>query len=184
MAQVWVRADGQGGHRLEAGGASYPCQVGRSGITASKREGDGATPVGCFPLRLVYYRPDRLAPPSTRLPLRALTPQDGWCDDPAHPDYNRPVALPFAASHEALWRDDGVYDLIVVLGHNDDPPRPGLGSAIFLHLSREDGGPTAGCVALTLPDLLRVLADAAPGDALCVDPSLPESAPEETVHAV
>lgn len=160
------------GHALAWRGRRYPCQIGRGGIRADKREGDGGTPVGCFALRRVYYRPDRLPAPVTGLPVTAMAPDDGWCDDPAHPGYNRPVRLPFAASHEAMWREDGVYDVVVVLGHNDDPPRPGLGSAVFLHVSRPDGGPTAGCVALTLPDLLTILADATPDDRLCVpDPA-------------
>ena len=90
----------------------------------------------------------------------------GWCDDPAHPDYNRQVVLPFAASHEELWREDQIYDLVVVLGYNDDPVIPGKGSAIFLHLAREDFSPTEGCVACARTDLLDLLRTAKPGDAL------------------
>ena len=94
--------------------------------------------------------------------MATLRPEDGWCDDPDDAAYNRPVRLPYAASHERLWRDDGIYDVIVVLGHNDDPPVPGRGSAIFLHVARPDYGPTAGCVALALADLLTVLREADP----------------------
>ena len=86
--------------------------------------------------------------PASGLPVRALAPDDGWCDDPAHGDYNRPVKLPFAASHEVLWRDDHLYDVIVVVGHNDEPPRAGLGSAIFIHCATADYAPTEGCIAL------------------------------------
>ncbi|HEX7760428.1 MAG TPA: L,D-transpeptidase family protein, partial [Caulobacteraceae bacterium] len=97
-----------------------------------------------------------------------IAPSDGWCDAPADPAYNRPVTLPYPASAEHLWREDHVYDLIVVLGHNDDPPVAGMGSAIFLHLARPDYAPTEGCVALSRPDLERVLAMARPGDALTI----------------
>lgn len=138
-------------------GKSYPCSLGRSGIVTDKHEGDGGTPTGTYPLRYVYYRPDRLEAPETSLNLVPLTPQMGWCDEPAHADYNREIQLPFAASHEELWREDHVYDVIIVIGHNDSPPVPGNGSAIFLHLERPEKTPTAGCVALTLPDMLEVL---------------------------
>ena len=140
-------------------GRSYACRIGRAGVAgpSEKREGDLKTPSGRFPLRCVYYRPDRLAPPKTLLPVIALTPEDGWCDDPAHPLYNQPVKLPFDGRHEKLWREDHVYDLIIPLGYNDDPIIPGAGSAIFMHLMREDGVGTEGCVALALADLLAVL---------------------------
>lgn len=145
---------------LSFGGLRFRCALGKGGVRpeAEKREGDGATPLGRYPLRQVFFRADRLAAPQTRLPLQVLTPQDGWCDDPLDPAYNRFVTLPYGASHEKLWRDDAVYDLIVVLGHNDDPPIPGLGSAIFMHVARPDYSGTEGCVALALPDLLALLA--------------------------
>lgn len=142
------------------------CAIGRSGIAARKQEGDGVTPVGLFPLRRALYRPDRVEALETALPVAPIGPEDGWCDDPADPAYNRPVTLPCAASHERMWRDDRLYDIVVVLGHNDDPPVPRLGSAIFLHVAREDYGPTEGCVALTPDDLRRLLADCRPGDAM------------------
>jgi L,D-peptidoglycan transpeptidase YkuD (ErfK/YbiS/YcfS/YnhG family) len=153
------------------GGRRFRCALGPAGPRRDKREGDGATPVGRFPLRRVLYRADRVAMPVTGLPAQALTPQDGWCDDPADPAYNRPVRLPHGGRHEKLWRDDGVYDVIVVIGHNDDPPVPGQGSAVFLHVARTGYPPTEGCVALALGDLLAVLAEAAPGDALVVEAS-------------
>lgn len=144
------------------------CALGRGGVRPDKREGDGATPVGVFPLRRVLYRADRLPAPRTGLPVAAIDPADGWCDDPEDPAYNRPVRLPHPARHEALWRDDPVYDLILVIGHNDDPVVPGAGSAVFVHLAREDWRPTEGCVALACPNLLALLRDAAPGDRLIV----------------
>ncbi len=147
------------------------CAIGRAGVARDKREGDGATPIGCFPMRRVLYRADRMMPPPTALPALALAPDDGWCDDAGDAMYNRQVRLPRAGRHEALWREDALYDLIVVLGHNDDPPAPGAGSAVFLHVAEGDYRPTAGCVALALEDLRRVLAGAAPGDRVCVGSS-------------
>ncbi len=145
------------GHLLFAG-KTYRAALGRAGIRFRKQEGDLATPAGTMPLRRVLYRADRVGAPACAVPVQPLARDDGWCDDPAHAEYNRPVRLPFAASAEALWRDDPVYDIVGVLGWNDDPVRPGLGSAIFLHLARPDYAPTEGCVALDQADLRAVLA--------------------------
>ena len=153
---------------LTFGDRRFACTLGRSGITSNKTEGDGATPAGCFTIHRVLFRPDRMESPITALPVTLLRPDDGWCDDPRDPAYNQPITLPYRASAEALWRDDGVYDVIVVLGHNDDPPVPGAGSAIFVHVTRENGAPTEGCVALALADLLAMLGACAPGDQLFV----------------
>ena len=141
-------------------GRSLRCALGRAGITADKREGDGATPAGAFAMRRVLYRPDRETPPQTVLAAAPLDPADGWCDAPDDAAYNRPVRLPYPASAETLWRADAAYDLIVVLGHNDAPVVPGRGSAIFLHLAQPDYRPTEGCVAVSRADLLAVLAEA------------------------
>jgi L,D-peptidoglycan transpeptidase YkuD (ErfK/YbiS/YcfS/YnhG family) len=143
---------------LTIGRHSMRVALGRGGIVPEKREGDGGTPVGVLPLRRIYYRPDRERVPVCAVSVRALQPHDGWCDDPRHPDYNRAVTLPIDASAETLWRDDHVYDIIGVLGWNDDPVVPGRGSAIFLHLARPNYEPTEGCVALAADDLRRVLA--------------------------
>lgn len=152
-------------------GHEAPCALGREGVCAAakKREGDGRTPAGLWPVRAVWWRPDRSPAPETALPTRPITPHDGWCDDPADPAYNRPVRLPYPSSAERLWREDGVYDLVVELGYNDDPVVPGAGSAIFLHLVRPGFLPTEGCVALAEADLRAFLRDARPGDALRVD---------------
>lgn len=149
------------------------CALGRGGVAISKREGDGATPVGNFPLRRVMYRPDRLPRPETALPVTALGPRQGWCDDPGHPAYNRPVTLPFPASHEKLWRADALYDVVVELGYNDVPVVPGKGSAIFLHVAGPDYSPTQGCVALVLADLLDLLVDCGADARLIVGASGP-----------
>lgn len=148
---------------LAAGRWLVPCALGRSGIAVTKREGDGATPAGTWPLRHVLYRPDRVVRPLTGLPIFGLAVDDGWCDSPDDPCYNRPVKLPYSASAEALWRDDHLYDLVVVIGYNDDPPVAGRGSAIFLHLATDDFGPTAGCLAVGRADMLRLLPCLGPG---------------------
>lgn len=142
---------------LVAEGERWRCALGRGGIIENKREGDGGTPVGSFRLRRLWVRPDRGPLPECPLPTRAISPEDGWCDDPDSPDYNRPLTLPTQFGHERMWRDDGLYDRVVELGYNDDPPIPGLGSAIFLHCAREGYLPTEGCIALARPDLDAVL---------------------------
>lgn len=148
---------------LTFAGRTVRCALGRGGVRADKREGDGATPAGCFALRRVLYRADRVARPDTVLPAGEIGRADGWCDDPEDADYNRPVTLPHAARAETMWRDDRLYDIVVVLGHNDDPPVPGAGSAIFLHVAHPEYRPTEGCVALALSDL-RDLLSACDGD--------------------
>ncbi len=138
-------------------GRSFDCALGKGGLSNDKREGDGASPIGRFLIRPGYYRADRLDRPETRLSMSALSKEDGWSDDPRDPAYNTHVLKPWAYSHEDLWREDAVYDVIIPLGYNDDPPVPGLGSAIFMHVARDGYAPTEGCVALNLPDLLTVL---------------------------
>ncbi len=105
------------------------------------------------------------------LESRPIDQGDGWCDDPADPAYNTPVRLPYSGRHERLWRDDRLYDLVIVVGYNDAPVIPGRGSAIFIHLATADYAPTAGCVALALGDLQRLAAACAPGDDLVVEPA-------------
>ncbi len=146
---------------LNFGDKAYACALGRSGVIQSsrKKEGDGATPAGTYMLRECWYRADRLERPMCALVTRQIRQDDGWCDDPGHPTYNRHVRLPFPASHETLWREDETYDLIVPLGYNDDPVVPGKGSAIFLHVARPGYPPTAGCVALARTDLLELLTE-------------------------
>jgi L,D-peptidoglycan transpeptidase YkuD (ErfK/YbiS/YcfS/YnhG family) len=153
---------------LDIAGRRVRCALGPTGIKPAglKREGDGASPAGVWPIREVIYRPDRGPPPAAAFRVRAMAPDDGWCDAPTDPAYNRPVKLPYPASAERLWRDDGIYDIVVVLGHNDDPPVPGMGSAIFLHLCRPGYPPTQGCVAISRPDLEDLLDQAQPGDAV------------------
>jgi L,D-peptidoglycan transpeptidase YkuD (ErfK/YbiS/YcfS/YnhG family) len=154
---------------LICGDTSVRCALGRSGVIAAKdkREGDGASPIGIWPIRRVMLRADKLAIPATSLPISAIAPDDGWCDAPDDPNYNRPVKHPYPVSAERMWRDDDLYDVVVILGHNDDPVVTGMGSAIFLHCAHSDYKPTAGCVALARPDLIALLGVAKPGD--CVE---------------
>jgi L,D-peptidoglycan transpeptidase YkuD (ErfK/YbiS/YcfS/YnhG family) len=142
--------------------------VGRSGVRVDKREGDGATPAGTYPLLVVLYRPDRIAQPASHLPVRALAPDDGWVDDPADANYNRLVMLPYPASAERLWREDNLYDALVVIGYNTDPIIPGAGSAIFLHVAAPDFAPTAGCVAVAKDVLLGLLPLLGPGSRITI----------------
>ncbi|CAF2476484.1 unnamed protein product [Rotaria sp. Silwood2] len=142
---------------LHFAGRHLPSAIGRSGVRVDKHEGDGGTPSGFLSLRRILYRSDRLDSPKTSLKCEPLTENDGWCDDAAHQDYNRQIRLPHPASHERLWLDNQLYDIIGVLGYNDDPIIPGRGSAIFLHVARPDMQPTDGCIALSLDDLCWVL---------------------------
>jgi len=156
------------GYQATYGGKTWRCAVGRGGLASNKREGDGTSPIGSWPIRQIFYRADRLdKAPSKAFTCMPIDRQDGWCDAPEHPDYNRSVRLPFAASHEEMWRDDHLYDVVVVLGHNDDPVVPGAGSAVFLHVARPEYSPTAGCAALSEKDLLEFLVLAGPDTRLC-----------------
>jgi L,D-peptidoglycan transpeptidase YkuD (ErfK/YbiS/YcfS/YnhG family) len=157
--QISVRGLSAGARRgiVSFKGLRFPCALGRSGRRTGKREGDGATPIGSFKLRKAYYRRDRLGRPRTGLPLSAILRGDGWCDEPADRNYNRPVCHPYAASAEHLWREDHLYDLVVVIACNDVPRVRGRGSAIFMHIAGPDLAPTAGCVALSRPHLLRLM---------------------------
>ena len=148
---------------LVLGGERFRAAYGRGGIRRDKQEGDDATPAGVLPVRRLLYRADRIAKPVSSLRpvsllrIEPIAPTDGWCDDSSSPSYNRRVTLPFDARCEELWRSDSLYDLVGVLGWNDDPVRKGFGSAIFLHIATPDYAPTEGCIALALPDLVRAL---------------------------
>ncbi|KAB7644915.1 L,D-transpeptidase family protein [Polymorphobacter fuscus] len=157
---------------VEAFNEAVPAVFGRAGTIAAdaKREGDGASPIGAWPVRAALLRPDRMAAPATALPWRWLRADDGWSDDAADPAYNRPVRHPHRFGAERLWRDDGAYDIIIVLGHNDRPPLAPLGSAIFFHCTRPDRRPTQGCVAVDRPVLARWLDRLQPGDRLVIAP--------------
>ena len=134
--------------RLVAGPLSLPCALGAGGPTHRKREGDGGTPVATMRVLGILYRPDHGRRPLSGVPVRPIGRDDGWCDDPASPRYNRPVRLPYRPSHERMWRDDHLYDIVFDLDWNRGPIRRGRGSAIFLHAARPGFLPTEGCVAI------------------------------------
>lgn len=143
---------------LIAGALALPVALGRGGIKANKREGDGATPRGAFRLRRLWWRADRHPRPRTQLPVRRIRPDDGWCEDPHDRHYNRPVAVPDDSKADRLTRKDHLYDFIIELDHNTRPRIAGRGSAVFIHVARPGFAPTAGCIALTMPALRRLLA--------------------------
>lgn len=151
----------QSGH-LRCGDSTFRCRLGRSGVLKNKQEGDGATPAGRFALRYLLYRADRISPPKTALKKTPIGKDDGWCDEPTDAFYNRAVTLPYSASAEKMWRDDHQYDVVIVIGHNDDPVVAGGGSAVFIHLLSDDGGPTAGCIALCPNDMAEILTRVGP----------------------
>ena len=166
--ELIVRASSRHEALLECGLLAHRAAMSAAGIGIKRAEGDGITPAGVFPLRRVLYRADRMKRPQTGLPLSVIAGDDGWCDAPRDPAYNRPVKLPYRTSAETLWRVDHLYDLVVVLGFNDAPVVLGAGSAIFLHVARPDHGSTQGCVALVADDLLEVLKVLRPGDTISI----------------
>jgi L,D-peptidoglycan transpeptidase YkuD (ErfK/YbiS/YcfS/YnhG family) len=169
------------GRKLTFGNKIYVCAIGKGGFSTDKKEGDGCTPLGIFSLRELWYRADKIPAPQTHLPIKIIHENDGWCDDPKSPDYNRYIRLSpslrggiddaaiqtgllrcarndkYNFSHEKLWRADDVYDLIIPIGYNDKNIVAGKGSAIFIHVARENYEPTEGCIALRLADLLEIL---------------------------
>src|SRR4030081_888842 len=164
LSAIWIRAAAGAISRgwLTAGGHTLPVALGRRGIKANKREGDGGTPRGTFrPLQL-GGRADRHPSPPTFLPARAIRPEDAWCEDPETRHYNQPVRLPQDRGGDRLTRDDQLYDFIVEIDHNNTPRVAGRGSAVFLHLARVNFGPTAGCVSMTKSAMLHLLARLGP----------------------
>ena len=151
---------------LLAFGRRLPCTIGRGDITSDKREGDGATPAGVLRIVALYYRPDRMTPPA--LWALPIGPRDLWSDDPRDPAYNSAVTAPHGFSHEMLRRADPQYDLVLVTDWNRASPVPGIGSAIFLHRWRRPCAPTAGCIALSPPDLDWLATRLRPGTRLMI----------------
>ncbi len=154
---------------LMAGGQTVPVALGRGGIRADKREGDGGTPKGTFRPRQLWWRADRHSRPRTFLPIRAIKPEDAWCEDPRSRHYNRPMRLDRECGGDRLRRDDHLYDFIVEIDHNTRPRVAGRGSAVFLHLARPDFSPTAGCVSMTRSAMLRLLARLGPETRIVIE---------------
>ena len=154
---------------LIAGPLSLPVALGRGGVKANKREGDGATPRGTFRLKRLWWRADRRPRPATLLPARRIKPDDGWCEDPSDRHYNQPVKVPPGSKADRLTRADALYDFIIELDHNTRPRVAGRGSAVFIHAARPGFAPTAGCVALELNSLRRLLGKIGPRTKIVVD---------------
>jgi L,D-peptidoglycan transpeptidase YkuD (ErfK/YbiS/YcfS/YnhG family) len=147
---------------LSAGPRFTKVALGRAGIKANKREGDGATPAGCYRLVRLWWRPDRLPRPRTLLPVRPIRAQDGWCEDPSDRRYNRPIMISPGQPGDRLRRADALYDLIIEIDHNTRPRVAGRGSAVFVHVARTDLAPTAGCVSLPIHTLRQLVARLGP----------------------
>jgi L,D-peptidoglycan transpeptidase YkuD (ErfK/YbiS/YcfS/YnhG family) len=154
---------------LIAGPLALPVALGRGGIKANKREGDGATPRGRFRLKQLWWRADRHPRPATLLPVQRIGADDGWCEDPADRRYNRPVKLAPGSAADRLKRGDHLYNYIVELDHNTRPRIKGRGSAVFIHAARPGFAPTAGCIALRLTALRQLLARLGPHTRIVVD---------------
>jgi L,D-peptidoglycan transpeptidase YkuD (ErfK/YbiS/YcfS/YnhG family) len=161
---IRVRRGPAGGSRgvLLAGQHAIPVVLGRRGIAADKREGDGSTPRGRFGMVRLWWRADRLPRPTTRLPARRIDPALAWCEDPADRRYNRPFRRSANEPGDRLWRDDRLYDLVIEISHNTRPRVAGRGSAVFIHVARPDRSATAGCVALDARELRRLLGRVGP----------------------
>jgi L,D-peptidoglycan transpeptidase YkuD (ErfK/YbiS/YcfS/YnhG family) len=163
LIRVRRRTGGRSRGVLLAGRHAIPVVLGRAGVAADKREGDGATPRGRFRLQRLWWRPDRRSRPPTRLPVRRIDAALAWCEDPADRRYNRPFRRSANEPGDRLWREDDLYDLVIELSHNTRPRVAGRGSAVFVHVARPDRSGTAGCVALAAKDLLRLLGRLGPG---------------------
>ena len=154
---------------LIAGPHAVPVALGRGGVKANKREGDGATPRGAFRLKRLWWRADRHPRPRTRLPVRRIGAKDGWCEDPADRRYNQHVVVPSDSRADRLARADQLYDFFIEIDHNTRPRIAGRGSAVFIHVARPGFAPTAGCVALTMPALRRLIERVGPRTRLLID---------------
>ncbi len=150
------------------GNKKYRCVIGKNGVAENKIEGDGKTPLGCFEIKKVLFRRDRVKKPQTKLLIEEINRNDAWCIDVNSKNYNRQIKIPSDFRFEKLWRKDNIYDILIVLGYNDKPVRVGKGSAIFVHLARRDYRKTDGCIAFKKRDLLEILKDCDKDTLLCV----------------
>jgi L,D-peptidoglycan transpeptidase YkuD (ErfK/YbiS/YcfS/YnhG family) len=171
LSSVRIRAAAGDPRRgwLTAGGQTVPVALGRGGVRANKREGDGGTPRGTFRPRQLWWRADRHPRPRTFLPVRAIGPEDAWCEDPSSRHYNQPVRLDRDRGGDRLRRDDHLYDFVVEIDHNSSPRIAGRGSAVFLHLARENFSPTAGCVSMTKSAMLQLLQRLGPDTRIVIE---------------
>ena len=148
---------------------ALPVALGRGGVKANKFEGDGATPRGSFRLKRLWWRAGRHPRPETLLPASRIRPDDGWCEDPGDRHYNQRIKVPPESKADRLARLDNLYDFIIELDHTTRPRSAGRGSAVFVHVARAGFAPTAGCVALRIDTLRRLLARLGPRTKIVVD---------------
>lgn len=172
--RVFALSDSASLGTLRYGHMVFRAALGGRGVRTVKREGDGAAPLGSWPILWAYYRPDKVRHPKTGIPLHPIRQDAGWCDEPEDRNYNRPVGLPYKASAERLWRDDGLYDLVVVIDYNLRSRSKGRGSAIFMHAAHPAWDPTAGCIAISLGHLRQLLAALRPRTSVAVGKNLPQ----------
>ena len=164
LANMGVRAT-PGNRRqgwLSAGRLQVKVALGRSGIKANKREGDGATPAGRYRLVRLWWRRDRLPRLRTLLPVRPISALDAWCEDPSHGRYNQAIRISPGQPGDRLWRADPLYDMVIEIDHNTRPRVSGRGSAVFIHVARPALAPTAGCVSLPITTLRPLVARLGP----------------------
>jgi len=169
VIHVRARAGQRSRGVLLAGPVALPVALGRGGIKANKREGDGATPRGTFRLKRLWWRARRHPRPATLLPVQRIMPDDGWCEDPVDRHYNQRIKVPPQSKADRLTRQDNLYDFIVELDHNTRPRIAGHGSAVFIHVARPHFAPTAGCVALDIKSMRRLLARLGPRTKIVVE---------------
>ena len=154
---------------LVAGSQIIPVTLGRSGIKSNKFEGDGATPRGIFHPVKLWWRPDRHVRPRTFLPVRAIQSNDAWSENPAERHYNKPITRSVNQDGDRLKREDSLYDFIIEIDHNTRPRIARRGSAVFLHLARENFLPTAGCIGMTKSAMLRLLSRIGPATRIVIE---------------
>ena len=156
--QIFASGKSKSSGLLIFGHKTMPCILGKNGIGARKLEGDGVTPAGIYKILFGYYRKDRIGHLSSNIKLYPIKQNYGWCDDPNSSLYNRFVLLPVKQSHEKLWRQDHLYDICLVLDHNQHPRKRNGGSAIFFHLIAKDNQPTQGCIGVSQAQMRKILA--------------------------
>jgi len=135
----------------------FRCALGKKGIGKKIKEGDNITPRGTFKITKIYYRPDKIKKLITFFKKIKIKRNMGWCDDPRSKFYNKQMKIPSKFSHERFYRNDNIYDIIAVLNYNINPTIKNKGSAIFIHISKNNYKQTAGCVAIKKKNLIKLL---------------------------
>ena len=135
----------------------FKCALGKAGIGQKKLEGDQITPKGTYKIVKIYFRKDRLKKISSKFKLIEIKKNMGWCDDPKSKKYNQLIKLPSKYSHENLYRENSIYDLILVLNYNMNPIIKNKGSAIFIHIANKKFKNTEGCIAIEKKNLVRLV---------------------------